>query len=155
MFQKGYVGLFWKTSISNRSLGSSTYTEERLECRMVSSLCQSYYFFVCDSFIATFRSSHQKCSVRKDVLRNFTNFTAKHLCQSLFVNKAAGLTPATLLKKRLWHRCFSMNFVTFLRTRFLQNASERLLLNIVHLKLQFMQTSLFIYCIFLKVSQIF
>ena len=26
--------------------------------------------------------------------------------------------PATLLKKRLWHRCFPVNFATFLRTRF-------------------------------------
>ena len=27
-----------------------------------------------------------------------------------------GLTPATLLKKRLWHRCFPVNFAKFLRT---------------------------------------
>ena len=39
-----------------------------------------------------------------------------------------GLRPATLLKKRLWHRCFPVNFVKFLRTPFLQNASGRLLL---------------------------
>ena len=26
------------------------------------------------------------------------------------------LRPATLLKKRLWHRCFPVNFVKFLRT---------------------------------------
>ena len=30
------------------------------------------------------RSSHQRCSVIKDVLRNFGKFTGKHLCQSLF-----------------------------------------------------------------------
>ena len=30
------------------------------------------------------RSSRKRCSVRKDVLRNFTKFTGKHLCQSLF-----------------------------------------------------------------------
>ena len=28
------------------------------------------------------RGSHQRCSVRKGVLRNFTKFTWKHLCQS-------------------------------------------------------------------------
>ena len=39
--------------------------------------------------------------------------------------------PATLLKKRLWHRCFPVNFVTFLRTPFLQNTSGRLLLEII------------------------
>ena len=43
-------------------------------------------------------ASHQRCSVRKCVLRNFTKFTGKHLCQSLFFNKVAGLRPATLLK---------------------------------------------------------
>ena len=31
-----------------------------------------------------------------------------------------------LLKKRLWHRCFPVNFAKFLRTPFLQNNSERL-----------------------------
>ena len=33
------------------------------------------------------------------------------------------LRHATLLKKRLWHRCFLVDFVKFLRTRFLQNTS--------------------------------
>ena len=37
------------------------------------------------------RSSHHRCSVRKGVLGNFTKFTGKHLCQSLFFNKVAGL----------------------------------------------------------------
>ena len=36
--------------------------------------------------------------------------------------------PATLLKKRLWHGCFPVNFAKFLRTPFLQNTSGRLLL---------------------------
>ena len=34
---------------------------------------------------------------------------------------------ATLLKKRLWHRCFSMKFAKFLRIPFLQNTSGWLL----------------------------
>ena len=73
------------------------------------------------------RSSHRSCSVRKGVLRNFVKFTGKHLCQNLFFNKVAGL-PATLLKKRLWYRCFPVNFAKFLRTPFLQNTFLRLLL---------------------------
>ena len=75
-----------------------------------------------------YRSSHQRCSMKKGVLRNFTKFPGKHLCQSLFFNKVAGLRPATLLKRRLWYRCFPVNFVKFLRTRFLQNTSGPLLL---------------------------
>ena len=40
------------------------------------------------------------------------------------------LRPATLLKKRLWHRCFPVKFTKFLRSSFLQNTSGRLLLNL-------------------------
>ena len=32
-----------------------------------------------------------------------------------------------LKKNRLWHRCFPVNFVKFLRTSFLQNTSGQLL----------------------------
>ena len=45
------------------------------------------------------RSIHRRCSVRKGVLRNFTKFTGKHLCQSLFFNEVATLRSAILLKK--------------------------------------------------------
>ena len=75
----------------------------------------------------TTRSSHQRCSARKYVLRNFSKFTGKHLCQVLFYNKAAGSEPATLLKMRLWHRCFPMNFAKISKNPFSQNTSERLL----------------------------
>ena len=32
------------------------------------------------------------CSVKKSVLKNSSKFTGKHLCQSLFFNKVAGLS---------------------------------------------------------------
>ena len=60
------------------------------------------------SYTISFRSSHQRCSMKKGVLRNFT--------------------ISQILQKRLWHRCFPVNFVKFLRTAFLQNTSGRLLL---------------------------
>ena len=69
----------------------------------------------CNSFCTFFVNV---LNVKKRLLRNFTKFTGKHLCQKLFVNKIAGLRPATLLKKRLWHRCFPVNFVKFLRRPF-------------------------------------
>ena len=65
---------------------------------------------------------------KKSVLKNFEKFIGKQLCQSLFFNKFAGLSPATSLKKRLWHRCFPVNFARFLRTPFLKNTSGWLLL---------------------------
>ena len=52
----------------------------------------------------------------KGILRNFAKFTGKHMFQSLFFNKVAGLRPVTLLKKRLWHRCFPVNFAKVSRT---------------------------------------
>ena len=61
-------------------------------------------------------NSHQRCSVKKGILQKFAKFTGKHLCQSLLYNKVAGLRPATLLRKRLWHRCFPVNFAKFLTT---------------------------------------
>ena len=54
----------------------------------------------------TNRSSHRKCSVRKDVLRNFAKLAGKHLCRSLFFNKVADLQAYSFIKKRLQHRRF-------------------------------------------------
>ena len=42
-----------------------------------------------------------------------------------------GLTPATSLKKRLWYRCFPVNFVKFLRTPFVIEHLRWLLLETV------------------------
>ena len=72
---------------------------------------------------------------KKGVLRNVSKLTGKHLCQSLFCNKVAGLRPATLLKKRLWHRCLPVNFEKFLRKTFLQNTFGQLLL-ILHISIK-------------------
>ena len=81
-------------------------------------------------FKENYRSSHRRCFIRKGILKNFTKFTGKHLCQSPFFNKVAGLRSATLLKKRLWHKCFPVNFVTFLSTPFLQNIFGRIFLKL-------------------------
>ena len=54
--------------------------------------------------------------LKKGVLKNFAKSTGKRLCRSLSFNKVAGLRSAASLKKRLWHRCFSVNFAKSLRT---------------------------------------
>ena len=59
---------------------------------------------------------------------NFTEFTVKHLCQSLSFHKVAELRPVTLLNKRIWHRCFPVNFTRFLKTSFLKENLRWLLL---------------------------
>ena len=61
-------------------------------------------------WVSQFRSSHKRCSRKKGVLRNFPKFTGKHLCQSLFFNKVAGLRPTTLLKKETLAQVFSCVF---------------------------------------------
>ena len=76
-----------------------------------------------------YRSSRPEVFCKKSVLRKFAKFTGERLCQSLFFNKVAG-RPATLLKKRLWHSCFIVNFAKFLRTPFLPEHLWWLLLNI-------------------------
>ena len=53
------------------------------------------------------RSSHQRCSVKKVVLRNFAKFTRKHLCQSLSFNKVAGLKPRASLFSEISKNAFS------------------------------------------------
>ena len=68
---------------------------------------------------SNYGSSRPEVFCKKSVVRNFTKYTRKHLYQSLFFNNVAGLWPATLLKKRLWHRCFLVNFAKFPRTPFL------------------------------------
>ena len=55
------------------------------------------------------RSNHQKCSVKKGVLRNFAKFTGKHLYQSLFFNKVSG-GACNFLKKETLTQVFSCEF---------------------------------------------
>ena len=67
-----------------------------------------------------FGSSRREVFCEKSVPRNFSKFTGKHLCQSL--------RPAILLKKRLWQRCFPVNFSKILRISFLTEQLQWLLL---------------------------
>ena len=46
--------------------------------------------------VTKYRSSHRSCSVKIDVLKNLVKFTGKHLYQSLFFNKLAGLGSPNL-----------------------------------------------------------
>ena len=63
----------------------------------------------------------ERCSVKKDVLRNFTKFTGKHLCQSLFF---LSFFYVFFNKKETLAQVFSSELcVKFLRTPFLQNTS--------------------------------
>ena len=90
-----------------------------------------------------YRGSRPEVFCKKGVLGNFAKFTGKHLCQSPFFNKLAGLRAATLLKKRLWHRCFPVIFLEFLRTPFFTEHHPWLLLTVFTIKHAFPMLVLF------------
>ena len=91
------------------------------------------------------RSSRLELLCIKGVFRNFGKFTGKHLCQSVFFNKVAGLGPATLLKKRFWHRCFPVNVAKFLsKNNFFKNTSWQLLLYLLHVRVMLTIVKVFI-----------
>ena len=79
-------------------------------------------------FNLKYRSTRPEVFCKKVVLGSFPKFTGKHPCQSLFFNKVA--CQAALLKKRLWRRCFPVNFTKFLRTPFLTEQLRWFLLKI-------------------------
>ena len=69
----------------------------------------------------TKRRIRREVFCKKGVLKNITKFTGEHLYWSLFFNKVAGVRLKTLLKKRLQHKCFPVNFANW--TFFLKNIS--------------------------------
>ena len=92
---------------------------------------------------------------KKGILRKLAKFTGIHLCQSLCFNKVAGLSPATLLKKRLVHRCFPVNFAKFLRTLFEEAATRDVLKNFVLFTVKYLYYRVYLFikvevCNFIK-----
>ena len=68
-----------------------------------------FYKFFCTNISTIFRSSHQKCSIKKLLSVHFVIFTGKHLWWSLFFNKVEGHQTCGFIKKRLQHM-FSCEF---------------------------------------------
>ena len=79
------------------------FTERGFPCRHISRI-------VLNALLALLTEAAPEVFCKKGVLGNFAKFTGEHLCHILFFNRVAGLRPSTLLKKRLWHRCFTVNF---------------------------------------------
>ena len=76
-----------------------------------------------------FRSSSTEVFCTKSVLKNFGKIHRTIPVPESFFNKVADFRRATLSKKRLWHRCFPVNFAKFLKTPFLTDHLRWLLLN--------------------------
>ena len=82
--------------------------------------------------LLTFQKQPSEVFYKNDVLQNFAKFIGNHMYQSPFFSKIADLRCTALLKTRLWHRCFPVNFTKFLRRTFLKNIFGRLLLTFDH-----------------------
>ena len=64
-----------------------------------------------DKVLAEYRNSYKRrCSIIKDFLKTFTNYTGKNLCWSLLLIK--------FIKKRLQHNCFLVKFAKYFTTPF-------------------------------------
>ena len=83
------------------------------------------------------RSSHRRFSVKKVFLVIWQNSQENICARVSFFNKVAGLRPTTLLKKRLWHRRFPVNYAKFLKIPFF----------IEHLWWLLLKKRRFMYCI--------
>ena len=79
-------------------------------------LLKSYIFA-----LSVTRSSHRRCSVKKDVLKNTAKITGNHLLQSFFFNKVAALRPqaCNFIKKEALAQVFSCEFCEIFKDTFL------------------------------------
>ena len=102
---------YWSQRPSNKSF-PKLFEKANRRIKFAMGVLSNHIFLW--NFDAENRSSRPEVFCKNGALKNLAEFTGKHLCQSPFFNKVAGLRP--LLKKRLWHRCFPVNFASFLRT---------------------------------------
>ena len=65
------------------------------------------------------RSSRPEAFCEKDVLENFTKFAGKHLWESLFFNKVAGLAPSGVISNNRF------SFSKFVFIIYLQNRLQK------------------------------
>ena len=86
-------GKFKKVKNINDMLRPKTKVKTKVKIKTL----EWYQWYSSAAF--TVRGSHQRCSVRKYVLRDVAKFTGKHLCQSLFFDKDA-VEACNFIKKR-------------------------------------------------------
>ena len=103
--------------------------------RFLKSLFRNLFFQQNDYFVIfeKFKNAEpvvRRSSVKKLFLEVSQNSQEKTPVSESFFNKVASLRTATLFKKRLWHRCFPVNFAIFLRTPFLTEQLRWLLLKL-------------------------
>ena len=99
---------FFCTILTPISRGHIQWSSEVVELLVLESqICQKW---------AT-RSSRPEVFCKKGLLRNFTKFIGKHLCQSVFFNKVAG--ACNFIKKETLAQVFSYEFFEISKNTFL------------------------------------
>ena len=89
------VDTYFEEHLPNTAFALHTHHSLLLIHFALYSATSSHHYRYCSE------STHLEVFDKKPVLRHFAKFTGKHLCQSFFFNKLAGLRHATLLKKSL------------------------------------------------------
>ena len=106
------VNLTWALFILRIAL----YTYLKLEVRFwISKNVASSFFGY--SKLNIHRGRHYRCSIKKGVLRNFANFTGKHLCKSLLFKKLAGLA-CHFIEKVTLAQVFSCEYCEICKSTF-------------------------------------
>ena len=78
------------------------------------------------------------------VFKNLANLTGKHLCRSFFSIKLQASLQQFYWKKRLWYRCFLMNFARHLRHFFYRTPQKKK--RATHAEKELTQVFIFCYC---------
>ena len=127
---------YWITSFLQSSLGQLFLnivlntplkaTDNKNDSNLQNKSLEKVSFF---AHCRKYRSSHWRCFWKKAVLKNFVNFTGKHLCWS-HLSVTWGSKACNFIKKRLQHRCFPVKFAKLLRTLILKNICKRFLLEV-------------------------
>ena len=104
-FEKCYnsvKGILKLLDTNKRETWSSFSLKMHLLLLLVNFLYSLKHLFPCGS-------SRPEVFCKKSVLRKFTKFTGKHMCQSLFLNKIAGLRPkaCSFIKEETLAQVFS------------------------------------------------
>ena len=100
-----FIEYLWETSYFKYKLLNFNH---QIQEKSISQVL--FKHFIQEQEVASYskaRTSHQRCSIKKGVLRETPVPESPY-------NKVAGLRPAILLKKRLRHWCFHVNFTKFL-----------------------------------------
>ena len=111
--------LYWSLTFNN----TASVSEHMVGARIIHWHVNVELAIRCWKLVGRLRSSHWRCSVKKVFFKILLN-SQKNFCARVSFNEAAALSYATLLKKRLWRRCFHVNFAKFLRTPSFQSTSK-------------------------------